>query len=89
MVVTTHIKPSPCPACGHVMDAATAVFDDVTPKPGDATVCINCAALLQFADDLSYKPANTHELPLDALEQLADVQAAVRKMHRAKGPQSA
>jgi len=88
-MITTRLKPSMCPACGHELDAATSVFDKVRPTPGDVTVCINCAALLQFTDDLSFKLANTHELTLTVLDQLAEIQAAVRKMHCTKGPQSA
>lgn len=82
MVVTTRLKPSPCPNCGYAMDAVTAAFEDVRPKPGDVTVCIKCAALLEFTDDMRYAPANTRRLALETLEQLAQVQAAVRMMHR-------
>jgi hypothetical protein len=65
------------------LDAATAAFKDVRPKPGDVTVCIKCAALLQFTDDLRYAPADTQRLALETLEQLAEVQAAVRMMLQA------
>jgi len=45
---------STCPDCGYVMDAATAVSrKDATPKPGDASLCLKCGALLRFADDLT------------------------------------
>jgi hypothetical protein len=80
MVVTTRLKPCPCPNCGYGLDAATAAFEDVRPKPGDLTVCIKCAALLEFTDGMGYAPANTLQLSLDTLEQLAEVQAAARKM---------
>jgi hypothetical protein len=85
MIVTTRLKPVSCPTCRYEMDAATAVFAAVRPKPGDVTVCINCAALLQFANDMSLILANTHELTLDVLDQLAEAQAAVKKMHREQG----
>jgi hypothetical protein len=79
---TTQLKATPCPECRYKLDAATAAFSHAKPGPGDVTVCINCAALLEFTDELGLKACNTHALPLDALEQLAEVQAAVRKMHR-------
>ena len=84
MVVTTRLKPSPCPSCGYEMDAATAAFEDVRPKPGDVSVCLKCAALLEFAEDMTFAPANTGRLDLETLEQLAEVQAAVRKMQGEK-----
>lgn len=85
LLVTTRLKPGWCPVCRYEMDAATGVFEAVRPKPGDVTVCINCAALLQFAHDMSFMVADTHELPLETLEQLAEAQAMVKKMHRERG----
>lgn len=82
-MVTTHLKLSPCPNCGYGMDAATAAFEDVRPEPGDLSVCIKCAALLEFTHDMKFAPADTRRLSLDTLEQLAQVQAAVRMMHQA------
>jgi hypothetical protein len=81
-------KSSPCPECKYAIDAATAAFSHARPKPGDVTVCLNCAAILEFADDLTVQRTDTTKLPLDVLEQLAEVQAAVRKMHKQR-PQTA
>lgn len=51
------VKKSACPVCGYVMDHATAALgpDNLTPSPGDIGLCLNCAEILQYADDLSVK----------------------------------
>ena len=40
-----------CPACGHVVDAASSLTDAETPQPaaGDVTVCLYCAAILTWS----------------------------------------
>ena len=48
-------KPQLCPACGHLLDAATLVSDSnakVVPVAGDLTVCMGCARPLLFEDGL-------------------------------------
>ena|SRR5271167_3522625 len=42
--------PAPrCPECGKLMDAATSwEFDGAWPRPGDVSICIYCAAPLQY-----------------------------------------
>jgi len=51
--MTYRVKKSKCPACSHVLDAATGL-EDVThvPEPGDVTLCINCLELLEFDEKL-------------------------------------
>jgi hypothetical protein len=41
---------SPCPACGQYLDGATVIeHRGATPKTGDLSVCLYCAAVNQFA----------------------------------------
>src|SRR5262245_59996440 len=42
-----------CPRCGYHMDAATAAYaeESVQPEVGDISVCLTCAAPLEFAAD--------------------------------------
>ncbi len=37
-----------CPNCGKVLDSATSIRSDGPPDPGALSVCMYCAALLQF-----------------------------------------
>jgi hypothetical protein len=65
---TTILSMSSCPRCGYGVDAATAAYGNVQPKPGDVSICLNCAALMQFNDDLKLGPGPESlldELPAD------------------------
>lgn len=55
MKVTRH-KPSRCPSCDHLIDAATvAALDDeeASPRQGDFSICWNCGAVLRYRRDLT------------------------------------
>lgn len=44
-----------CPLCQVALRCATNVedkLDATAPRPGDLTVCIHCAAILRFDDEL-------------------------------------
>jgi hypothetical protein len=84
---TTHLKPDRCPACLYRLDAAIAAFKDVTPSPGDFTVCIQCGAVLEFDNNLhvqkvseqgKQKIAGTPQLAI----QLARVVEGVQRIKR-------
>ncbi|HEY7233895.1 MAG TPA: hypothetical protein VH539_07080 [Gemmatimonadaceae bacterium] len=54
---------SACPACGTKVDDATIVFNDrkALPEPGDFTVCLYCAAVSVFDDQLRLRPPTADE----------------------------
>lgn len=62
--MTDHIMPaSNCPACGHRFDrAASATGKDDGPQPHDFTVCIQCAEILIFDDELKVRRLNGKEV---------------------------
>lgn len=82
----SRVPESPCPSCGHVMNGATDPDDlDAVPVPGDATVCINCAALLVFGPELQLglmSPADLGGSGLghDERMRLAAIQQVIRWM---------
>lgn len=49
--ISVHVVAAPrCPGCGTALDGALAVdLSGVMPTPGDLTVCLYCAAPLEFA----------------------------------------
>lgn len=81
------VEPSPCPHCGQVLDGASNVTNDERPEPGDVTVCIICAGLAEFDEDMNLtmpseakkKDALTHEEVVAAI-------FAVRAVHENQGP---
>lgn len=53
MMKVWKLNKAACPHCGHVMNAATQSKgeEQAAPEPGALSICINCIALNQFADD--------------------------------------
>ena len=83
-------RPSLCPSCGHLLNAAGIVDPHEptwrAPEGGDTTVCAACAAVLVFQPDLSLRNAT----PLELAELLADPDvlrtiAAIREGWRVLG----
>lgn len=74
-----------CPWCRTKLDAASDPVGDATPKPGDLSVCINCAAMLTFGDDLKLRALSAKEiaaLPIDTARELVRYAMAVRTLKR-------
>lgn len=62
------VTASRCPSCGHRLDAASHPRDEnVRPRPGDLSVCIQCAELLRFTEGMAVVRLSAQELA--ALEQ--------------------
>jgi hypothetical protein len=61
---TTRLKPSRCPFCRHKLDAVTATpwNRNATPVAGDLTVCLECAHVLVFDDDVKPRVPTLIEL---------------------------
>lgn len=57
MKQTTDIKASPCPYCGYITDAASG---DGIPKKDCISICIQCAGLSQFNEDMSLRKIDEH-----------------------------
>ena len=79
----------PCPKCGSPNDAATS-FDETDPgqkarpRPGDLSVCIGCASIQQFQEDLTLKIITIDEVCADddTKFHVARVQQKVREYRR-------
>ena len=54
--------PAECPNCGTVHDMASAVDDNVWPKPGDASICIMCGHLSVFDEHLKLRHMTDDEV---------------------------
>src|SRR5262249_12671082 len=60
------IQGQACLRCGAVNDAATGIVDKqarnkLLPKPGDITLCLYCAHVMRFADDMSFRSLTADE----------------------------
>lgn len=73
-----HVHESKCPSCEAVLDGAAnmAANERERPSPGDFSVCMYCATILIFDDNLELQTASSN-----ALEQLEPGQLeAITKM---------
>lgn len=86
----TRTAPSLCPLCGYTVDAHELLVDpELVPGPGDYTVCMACAAVLEYDGGMRLKlpvKAEVDEAMADPESGLADTIAAIRAMHAAVGP---
>jgi hypothetical protein len=76
---TTHMPPQACPRCGKMLDANDGEKDHV-PQPGSFTVCVVCAALHQFSDEMRLQPVTPEafaELPTDFQDEIASIQTLI------------
>ena len=55
------LQKTSCPNCQKELDAASGINADITPKPGDYSICLWCGTFLKFTDTLDY-------VMLDAVE---------------------
>ena len=75
-----------CPHCEQELDAAMSADPadpDAAPSPGDVTVCISCAQLLVFTDDLLLRAARPGEVEMTPVMRRA--QRLVRRLDRRAG----
>jgi hypothetical protein len=63
--LTTCTPLNACLNCGYEMDAATATnpaYEMEPPKPGDIAICLKCAHIHAFADDLTVRELTDAEV---------------------------
>lgn len=55
-------KPSLCPRCGYGLDRCFNTQRERAPKPGDITVCMSCALVMTFTEDMSERALTVDEI---------------------------
>ena len=87
---TTRIEPITCPYCGLVCDASTEMQTNSPgsgPKPGDLSLCIQCAEIGRWTDELQLEKLTAEEVQeivkLDG--GVAKAMIAVRMAHEKNG----
>jgi hypothetical protein len=74
---TTRVPVSPCPTCRAPNDAAMDADGEARPVPGDLTVCVQCATVVVYDDELQL------QLPSPDLVLDADTKVALDRIVRA------
>lgn len=74
----TRLTPTPCPRCGHKLDAASSPEANVEPNEGDFTICLKCQDILRFyrdeSDDLIVRKVTEEDILEAPLDQIARFQ---------------
>ena len=55
-----------CPVCDTELNRASPVGYDMSPQPGDCTICIACGNLMAFTEALTLRPLTDAEHKLIA-----------------------
>jgi hypothetical protein len=85
-MTSTRLPADYCPCCFRHLDAASGIDHDDTPTPSDVTVCMYCAAYLEFDENLRLKSIeHISGLPEDVQETLINARKAIFA-HRFKKP---
>ena len=50
-----------CLNCDYKFDAATSMFNEAQPKPGDITVCLRCGHIMAFTKSLAVRNLTNQE----------------------------
>jgi hypothetical protein len=80
---STEIPATACPYCDYASDSAADLEGQETPSPEDFSICISCAQILIFADDLTLrKPTADEEKSARQITDVRRYQAAVRAHNR-------
>lgn len=73
--------------CGKTLDHATPTDHDCSPEPGALTVCVGCARILRFDEDLrprSMTPDQFAELPANVQREARKVARLITNFHARK-----
>ena len=68
----TKTRKQECPACGERINAASSPFGDVSPEPGDITICACCRIILAFGEAMDLRLATDDEIK-EVEEQLNQI----------------
>jgi hypothetical protein len=53
-----------CPGCFKVLDGVTNLESSEAPKSGDFTICIYCAAVLRFTENMQLELSSLEDIPV-------------------------
>lgn len=80
-MVTFRTPEQRCKKCGATLSGVEEQFGDTRPpRKGDLTICVKCAAILQFEEDLSLSLATAKDLEELKPDEAEALQAARQRV---------
>lgn len=77
--------PCPCPYCHNPLSAVGQLDNGAKPFPGDFSVCITCAGVLVFCDDLTVRKPTQEERDIaEKSVAVFNTQYSIRRLHALK-----
>jgi hypothetical protein len=67
-----------CPRCGYVMDSIAPSEGFDMPMPGDITLCMKCAFVMQIDDTMHLVAADLSKLTVDQINDIIRVGRTIR-----------
>jgi hypothetical protein len=64
MTIMTDLPPNNCPGCDRNLNATTG---DGGPSPGDYSICLYCATVLRFNEDMTVRAVPDKEIPYSVM----------------------
>jgi hypothetical protein len=59
--MSTDVPACQCPHCFYMFDRASDLAGEAVPVPGNWTICINCASVLRFKEDMTVRAIDEME----------------------------
>lgn len=76
---TSKVPQSWCDTCGLELDAASDMFTERAPSPGDVSICINCGTAYVFDENLNLsKPSPEIQEIIDQDENVIILRQGMR-----------
>lgn len=86
VLMSTNMGIDHCPHCGAINDRATPVQNEgAVPIPGDFSVCIKCAGINKFGEDMALEKLSHEEfesLPFDVKTDLLKAMLKIQELHK-------
>lgn len=80
--VDIQVPESICPFCFCILDTASNTYGTTAPEPGDHTLCIRCANVLRFDENLQLVAAKWDDIPVEYRSKFAVVKMAIEECKR-------
>lgn len=72
------IEKQSCPRCGYAVDSVSPSRSFQMPEPGDITLCMKCAFVMQLDANMHLVPADLSKLSTEQVNDIIHVGRTIR-----------
>jgi hypothetical protein len=85
-MVDIQVPESVCPFCFILLDTVNNTDGGTAPDPGDFTVCLGCASVMRFDENLQLVAAKFEDIPIQDRAKFATLKMCVEEIKNKNGP---